>query len=123
MMEKEYIGARNRLLQMLIIVKDNKFGKESIMLTISSAAEQLFLQSSITFTQPTFQRILPLAIGAILTMGRRTVTAVLWTIRAVIKGHHSTYHRVFSRAVWSLAPRQSIDHSDYDLLSSNIVLA
>jgi len=67
MMEKEYIGARNRLLPMLIIVKDNKFGKESIMLTIPSAAEQLFLQFSITFTQPTFQRILPLAIGAILT--------------------------------------------------------
>jgi hypothetical protein len=104
MMEKEYIGARNRLLPMLIIVKDNKFRKESIMLTIPSAAEQLFLQFSITFTQPTFQRILPLAIGAILTMGRRTVTAVLWTIRTVIKGHHSTYHRVFSRAVWSLWP-------------------
>jgi len=103
-MEKEYIGARNRLLPMLIIVKDNKFGKESIVLTIPSAAEQLFLQFSITFTQPTFQRILPLAIGAILTMGRRTVTAVLWTIRTVIKGHHSTYHRVFSRAVWSLWP-------------------
>jgi len=32
MMEKEYIGARNRLLPMLIIVKDNKFGKESIRL-------------------------------------------------------------------------------------------
>ena len=104
MMEKEYIGARNRLLPMLIIVKDNKSGKESIMLTIPSAAEQLFLQFSITFTQPTFQRILPLAIGAILTMGRRTVTAVLWTIRTVIKGHHSTYRRVFSRAVWSLWP-------------------
>jgi len=87
MMEKEYIGARNRLLPMLIIVKDNKFGRESVMLTIPSAAEQLFLQFSITFTQPTFQRILLLAIGAVLTMGRRTVTVVLWTIRTVINGH------------------------------------
>ena len=89
---------------MLIIGLDNKFGKESIMLTIPSAAEQLFVQFSFAFTQPTFQRILPLAIGAILTMGRRTVTAVLWTMRAVTQGHCSDYHRVFSRARWSLWP-------------------
>ncbi len=89
---------------MLIIVNDNKFGKESIMLTIPSAAEQLFLQFSTAFTKPTFQRILPLAIGAIITIGRRTVTAVLWTMRSVIDGHCSTYHRIFSRARWSLWP-------------------
>ena len=103
-MEKEYIGARNRLLPMLIIVKDNKLGKESIMLTIPSAAQSLFMSFSTAFTQPTFQRILPLAIGGILTMGRRTVTGILWTMRGLIKGHFSTYHRVFSRAVWSLWP-------------------
>ncbi|NIU59786.1 MAG: transposase [Phycisphaerae bacterium] len=103
-MEKENIGVKNRLLPMLITVKGNIVGKEPIMLTIPSAAEQLFLQFSITFTQPTFQRILPLAIGAILTMGQRTVTGILWTMRGLIKGHPSTYHRVFSRAVWSLWP-------------------
>ena len=103
-MEKEYIGARNRLLPILIIVKDNKFGKESIMLTIPSAAQSLFMSFSIAFTQPTFQRVLPLAIGGILTMGRRTVTGILWTMRGLITGHSSTYHRVFSRAVWSLWP-------------------
>jgi len=69
---------------MLIIVNDNKFGKEPIMLTIPSAAEQLFIQFSPAFTQPTFQRILPLAIGAIIALGRRTVTAVLWTMRSVV---------------------------------------
>lgn len=74
------------------------------MLTIPSAAEQLFLQFSTAFTQPTFQRILPLAIGAIITIGRRTVTAVLWTMRSVIDGHCSTYHRIFSRASWLLWP-------------------
>jgi hypothetical protein len=103
-MDRKHIGIKNRLLPMLIIVNDNKFGKESIMLTIPSAAENLFLQFSIAFTQPTFQRILPLAIGAIITTGRRTVTAVLWTMRAVVDGHCSTYHRVFSRASWSLWP-------------------
>jgi hypothetical protein len=74
------------------------------MLSIPSAAKPLFMSFSIAFTQPTFQRILPMAIGAILTMGRRTVTAVLWTMRGLVTGHPSTYHRVFSRAVWSLWP-------------------
>ncbi|MHC4260257.1 MAG: IS701 family transposase [Planctomycetota bacterium] len=103
-MSKEYIGINNRLLPMLIIGNDNKFGKESIMLTIPSAAEELFVQFSPAFTKPTFHRIVPLAIGAIITMSRRTVTSILWTMRTVIEGHWSTYHRVFSRASWSLWP-------------------
>ena len=74
------------------------------MLCIPSAAQSLFMSFSIAFTQPTFQRVLPLVIGAILTMGRRTVTAILWTTRGLVTGHPSTYHRVFSRAVWSLWP-------------------
>src|SRR3972149_3955930 len=45
-----------------------------------------------------------LLIGAILTMGRRTVTGVLWTARSIAPGHFSSYHRVFSRASWSLWP-------------------
>jgi len=74
------------------------------MLSIPSAAKPIFMSLSIAFTQPTFQRIVPLATGAILTMGRRTVTAILWTMRGLVTGHPSTYHRVFSRAVWSLWP-------------------
>jgi len=74
------------------------------MLSIPSAAEPLFMSFSIAFTRPTFQRILRLAIGAILTRGRRTITAALWTMRGLVTGHPSTYHRVFSRAVWSLWP-------------------
>ena len=103
-MDSRFIIPANGLLPMLIIVNDNKFGKESIMLTIPSAAEQLFVQFSPAFTQPTFQRILPLTIGAIIAVGRRTVTAVLWTMRSAVDGHCSTYHRVFSRASWSLWP-------------------
>ena len=61
------------------------------MLTIPSAAEQLFVQFSSAFTQPTFQRVLPLVIGAILTIGRRTVTAVLWTMRAVAAHKHIVF--------------------------------
>lgn len=74
------------------------------MLTIPSAAEQIFLQFSIAFTQPTFQRILSLATGTILTIGPRTISAVLWTMRRIIHGHPSSYYRVFSRASWSLWP-------------------
>jgi hypothetical protein len=74
------------------------------MLSLPSAAEPLLMSFSIAFTEPTFQRIISLTIGAILTMGRRTVTGVLWTMRGVITGHPSSYHRVFSRACWSLWP-------------------
>ena len=50
------------------------------MLTLPSAAEPLIVSLSIAFTEPTFKRIVPLIVGAILTTGRRTVTAVLrWT--------------------------------------------
>ena len=56
------------------------------MLPLPSAAEPLFMSFSIAFTQPTFQRILPLAVGTILTLGRRTVTAVLWTMRGILAG-------------------------------------
>ena len=74
------------------------------MLSLPSAAEPLLMSFSIAFTEPTFQRIISLTIGAILTMGRRTVTGVLWTMRGVTTGHPSSYHRVFSRACWSLWP-------------------
>jgi hypothetical protein len=74
------------------------------MLFLPSAAEPILMSLSVAFTQPTFQRILPLCVGAVLTMGRRTVTGILWTVRGLVQGHSSTYHRLFSRAVWSLWP-------------------
>ena len=74
------------------------------MLSLPSAAEPLLMSLSVAFTQPTFQRMIPLVVGAILTMGRHTVTGVLWTMRGVLGGHPSTYHRVFSRAAWSPWP-------------------
>jgi len=74
------------------------------MLSIPSEAKTLFMSFSVAFTERTFQRILPLTIGAIITMGRRTITAILWTMRGLVTGHPSTYHRVFSRAAWSLWP-------------------
>ena len=74
------------------------------MLSLPSAAEPLFLSLSVAFTQPTFPRMVLLIVGAIVTLGRRSVTRVLWTMREFRDGHSSSYHRVFSRAVWSLWP-------------------
>ncbi|HID21145.1 MAG TPA: hypothetical protein EYP14_01915, partial [Planctomycetaceae bacterium] len=51
-------------------------------------------------TDPTFQRFLLLAVGAILTKGSRTVTRILWTIGDLATGHHTDYHRLFTRAPW-----------------------
>lgn len=72
------------------------------MLCLPQAAEPLLMSFSVAFTQPTFQRILPLIVGAIVTTGRRTITHILWTVRSIVPGHYSDYHRVFSRAPWSL---------------------
>jgi DDE superfamily endonuclease len=56
------------------------------------------------FSRPTFDRLVLLVVGAILTMGRRTVSRILWTMRPWLSGHPSSYHRVFSRRRWSLWP-------------------
>jgi hypothetical protein len=74
------------------------------MLSLPSAAEPLLMSFSIAFARPTFQRFCLIAVGAVLTRGRRTVTAILRTIQALACGHFSSYHRLFSRAVWSLWP-------------------
>lgn len=74
------------------------------MPSLPSAAEPLCMSFSLAFTEPTFQRALVLMIGAILSTGPRTVTHMLWTVRGLVRGHHSSYHRVFSRAAWSLWP-------------------
>ena len=74
------------------------------MLSFPSAARGLFMSSCVAFSEPTFRRMACLAIGAILASGRHTVTAMLTSARCVISGHWSCYHRVFSRASWSLWP-------------------
>ena len=74
------------------------------MLPLPSAAEPLLTSFSVAFSRRTFQRALTLLVGGVLTMGRRTVTSALWTVRSVADGHFSSYHRVFSRARWSLWP-------------------
>ena len=74
------------------------------MLTLPSAAEGLLMSFSVAFSEPTFRRMVCLCVGAIVAASRRTVTSMVWSMRSVIRGHFTNYHRVFSRASWSLWP-------------------
>jgi hypothetical protein len=53
------------------------------------------------FSTPTYHRFLVLALAAVLTTGRRTVTNLLRTVRFQAQGHVSSYHRVLSQRRWS----------------------
>jgi len=72
------------------------------MINLPGVAEPLLMSFSIAFTEPTFQRSLVLLVGAILAKGRRTITSLLWAVGDLAEGDPSDYHRVFSRAPWSL---------------------
>jgi len=69
---------------------------------IPSAAQRLLLKFAPSFSAPTYGRWVVLAVAAILTTGRRTVTNLLRTIRGVASGHASSFHRVLSRRKWAL---------------------
>jgi len=74
------------------------------MLHLPSAARPLLMSLSVAFTQPTFQRILPLCAGTILTAGRRTVTGFPWTIRGLVRGHPSTAARRSTTRAVAMTP-------------------
>ena len=72
------------------------------MLSLPKVAEPLLSQFSIAFTKPTFQRAMLLFVGFVLTIGRHTVTRTLATVNCLTCGYFGNYHRVISRARWSL---------------------
>ena len=53
------------------------------------------------FTAPTWQRVLVLLIGAVLSPGRRTVAAALRVTGLDQDPHFTNYHRVLNRGRWS----------------------
>ena len=53
------------------------------------------------FTRPTFKRFVTLMTGAVLNTGRRTISNILRTLGRLAHGHPSSYHRAFSRRLWS----------------------
>lgn len=64
-------------------------------------ARALFDALAGSFTQPTFLRVVVLALATLLTVGQRTVCNLLRTLGALAPGHPSSYHRVFSQRRWS----------------------
>jgi hypothetical protein len=74
------------------------------MLRFSKAAEPLVSAFSVAFTRPTFQRVVVLFLGAILSLRHRTVTGMLRAVGPLAKGHWSDFHRVLCRRVWSCWP-------------------
>jgi SRSO17 transposase len=54
------------------------------------------------FTQPSFPIFVCLMTGWILSHRRRFVTELIWSSGCTRKGHHSRYHRFFSKASWCL---------------------
>ncbi|HUO10629.1 MAG TPA: transposase [Phycisphaerae bacterium] len=74
------------------------------MWSVPKAAEPLVSAFSIAFTRPTFQRVLVLMLGAILSLRQRTVTAMLRAAGPLAKGHWSDFHRVLCCRVWSTWP-------------------
>jgi hypothetical protein len=71
------------------------------MSTLATQALPVLALFSPAFTPPTFQRVQLLAVAAILTTGRRTVSNLLRTLGHLAQGAHSSYHRVLSQAHWS----------------------
>ncbi len=53
------------------------------------------------FTRPTWQKVVLLVEGALLTHGRRTVTAGLRAVGLQEERHFNLFHHVLSRARWS----------------------
>ena len=53
------------------------------------------------FTRPTWQNVLLLVAGAILALGKRTVTAALRILGRQQETDFPIYHGVLSRAVWA----------------------
>jgi hypothetical protein len=75
---------------------------------IPQAAESFTqaIRQSRVFSRPTFTRFTALMVGLIVSMGRRTVSHALVAMGPLLKGHWSNYHRLYSRAkfsMWSLA--------------------
>ena len=74
------------------------------MLRLPAAAEPLVSAFSVAFTRPTFQRVVVLILGAILSLRHRTVTGMLRAVGPLAEGHWSDFHRVLCRRVWSTWP-------------------
>ena len=71
------------------------------MFTLPSEYNTIFALFIPYFTNRIWSSVRLLLIGAILTPGQRTVTAILRTMGLSQEAHFQNYHRMLNRAVWS----------------------
>jgi hypothetical protein len=70
-------------------------------MNVSARARPVLSLFRSAFATPTYHWFLVLALAAVLTTGRRTVTHLLRTVRYQAQGHVSSSHRVLSQRWWS----------------------
>src|SRR6266576_3677181 len=75
--------------------------QEALMNSIVTEALPILAMFAPAFNPPTFQRAQLLAVAAILTTGRRTVSNLLRTVKHLAQGAASSYNRVLSEDRWS----------------------
>jgi hypothetical protein len=69
---------------------------------ITSSFLALLSEFQCVFTAPTYPTFVALLTGWILSHRHRYVTDLIWSSGCTRKGHHSRYHRFFSKSVWEL---------------------
>jgi hypothetical protein len=68
----------------------------------TSSFVSLLSEFRCVFTEPSYQIFLCLMTGWVLSHRRRFVTELIWSSGCTRRGHHSRYHRFFSKSVWEL---------------------
>jgi len=69
---------------------------------LSQSFIDLLVQFQGAFTEPSFRTFIALVTGWVLSHRRRFVTELIQSAGCVGKGHHSRYHRFFSKSAWAL---------------------
>lgn len=69
---------------------------------VTSSFLVLLSEFRCVFTVPTFPTFVSLMCGWVLSHRRRFVTDLIWSSGSTRRGHHSKYHRFFSKSAWEL---------------------
>jgi len=72
------------------------------MQTLPLEGSDIILQFRSLFSKKVFQHVILLVAGTLLTIGNRTVCAVLRFVDLANEKHYGIYHRVLSLVKWSL---------------------
>src|SRR5690349_14716828 len=72
-----------------------------MMPTLPAELLPLIVEFQPLFSKPVWENAQTLLVGAILTIGKRTVTACLRVLGKSADPHFQNYHRVLNRARWS----------------------